>query len=48
MNPTPKDAEMPPAEGSEEKKKDGNDSDDDPSLIKPILNGARLEKYYWT
>ena len=35
----------PPAE---EKKKDGNESDDDPNLIKPILNGARLEKYYWT
>jgi len=40
---------MPAAEDSkEEKKKDGNESDDDPNLLKPILNGARLEKYYWT
>ena len=33
---------------TEEKKKDGNESDDDPSLLKPILNGAWLDKYYWT
>jgi hypothetical protein len=29
-------------------KKDGNESDDDPNLLKPILNGARLDKYYWS
>ena len=28
----------------DKKEKDGNESDDDPNLIKPILNGARLEK----
>jgi len=33
---------------AEEKKKDGNESDDDPTLLKPVLNGARLEKYYWS
>lgn len=37
---------MPPAE--DKKEKDGNESDDDPSLLKPILNGARLDKYYWS
>lgn len=39
---------MPPASPASEEKKDGHDSDDDPSLIKPILNGARFDKYYWT
>jgi len=35
-------------EPTEDKKKDGNESDDDPNLLKPVLNGARLEKYYWS
>ena len=38
----------PPETAKEEKKEDGEDSDDDPNLIKPILNGARHDTYYWT
>lgn len=40
---------MPQAtESTEEVKgKEGNESDDDPNLLKPINNGAKLEKYYW-